>query len=85
MLGDQVRSRVHKFLERRRVGDESLFRVRAATMIRGLLAVVAGRGVLFIPEMASTILLLPFAVAISILLRAAYGTIDSAIDLDWQQ
>ena len=53
----------------------------AATMVRGLLAVVAGTGVLFIPEMASTILLLPFAVAISILCLAAYGTIDSAIIL----
>src|SRR5260370_21572244 len=53
----------------------------AATMIRGLRAVVAGTGVLFIPEMASTILLLPFAVAISILCLAAYGTIDSAIIL----
>lgn len=53
----------------------------AATMIRGLLAVVAGTGVLFVPEMASTVLLLPFAVAISILCLAAYGTIDSAIIL----
>lgn len=53
----------------------------AATMMRGLLAVVAGTGVLFIPEMASTILLLPFAVTISILCLAAYGTIDSAIVL----
>ena len=50
-----------------------------ATMIRGLLAVLAGTGVLFIPEMASTILLLPFAVVTSILCLAAYGTIDSAI------
>lgn len=53
----------------------------AATLIRGLLAVVAGTGVLFIPEMASTILLLPFAVVISILCLAAYGMIDSAIIL----
>lgn len=53
----------------------------AATMIRSLLAVVAGTGVLFIPEIASTILLLPFAVAISILCLAACGTIDSAIIL----
>src|SRR5260370_32173218 len=53
----------------------------AATMIRGLRAVVAGTGVLFIPEMASTILLLPFAVTISILWLAAYGTIDSAMVL----
>jgi hypothetical protein len=53
----------------------------AATMIRGFLAIVTGTGILFIPEMASTILLLPFAVAISILCLAAYGTIDSAIIL----
>lgn len=53
----------------------------AATMIRGFFAVVAGTGILFIPEMASTILLLPFAVVISILCLAAYGTIDSAIIL----
>jgi uncharacterized membrane protein HdeD (DUF308 family) len=52
-----------------------------ATMIRGLLAIVAGTGVLFIPEMASTILLLPFALVISILCLATYGTIDSAIVL----
>src|ERR1700733_9849055 len=52
-----------------------------ATMIRGLLAIVAGTGVLFIPEMASTLLFLPFAVVISILCLAAYGTIDSAIVL----
>jgi|ERR1700677_880977 uncharacterized membrane protein HdeD (DUF308 family) len=52
-----------------------------ATMIRGLLAIVAGTGVLFIPEMASTLLLLPFAIVISILCLAAYGTIDSAIVL----
>jgi len=51
----------------------------ATTMIRGLLAILAGTGVLFIPEMASTILLLPFAVAISILCLAAYGAIDSAL------
>ena len=53
----------------------------ATTMIRGLLAIVAGTGVLFIPEMASTILLLPFAVVISILCLAAYGVIDSAMVL----
>ena len=52
-----------------------------ATMIRGILAVIAGTGVLFIPEMASTIFLLPFAVVISILCLAAYGTVDSAIIL----
>jgi hypothetical protein len=53
----------------------------AATMIRGFFAVVTGTGILFIPEMASTILLLPFAIVISILCLAAYGTIDSTIIL----
>lgn len=51
----------------------------AATMIRGFIAIVMSAGVLFIPEMASTILLLPFAIVISILCLAAYGVIDSAI------
>jgi hypothetical protein len=53
----------------------------AATMARGLLAILAGTAVLVIPEMASTILLLPFAIVISILCLAAYGVIDSAIVL----
>jgi hypothetical protein len=44
-----------------------------AAMIRGLLAIVAGAGVLFIPEMASTLLLLPFALVISILCLATTG------------
>jgi hypothetical protein len=50
-----------------------------ATMFRGFIAIVISTGVLVIPEMASTILLLPFAIAISILCLAAYGVIDSAI------
>ncbi len=50
-----------------------------ATMIRGFIAIIISTGILFIPEMASTILLLPFAIAISILCLAAYGVIDSAI------
>ncbi len=52
-----------------------------ATMVRGLLAILAGTGILFLPEMAATLLLLPFAILISILCLAAYGTIDSAIVL----
>jgi hypothetical protein len=51
----------------------------AATMMRGFIAIVISTGVLFIREMASAILLLPFAIAISILCLAAYGVIDSAI------
>lgn len=53
----------------------------AATMVRGLLAILAGTGILFFPEMAETLLLLPFAILISILCLAAYGTIDSAMVL----
>lgn len=50
-------------------------------MLRGLLAILAGTAVLVIPEMASTILLRPFAIVISILCLAAYGIVDSAIVL----
>src|SRR5437762_8960844 len=52
-----------------------------ATMVRGLLAIVASTGVLFIPQMTSTILLLPFAIVVSILCLAACEMIDSAIIL----
>jgi uncharacterized membrane protein HdeD (DUF308 family) len=51
----------------------------ATTMMRGFVAIVAGTGVLFIPEMASTILLRPYAVGVSVLCLAAYGVIDSAL------
>lgn len=50
-----------------------------ATLVRGIVAIVAGTGVLFLPEMASTILLRPFGVVIAILCLAAYGVVDSAI------
>jgi hypothetical protein len=50
-------------------------------MVRGLLAILGGTAVLVIPEMASTILLRPFAIVISILCLAAYGIVDSAIVL----
>jgi hypothetical protein len=53
----------------------------AATMVRGLLAIVAAMAVLVIPEMASTILLRPFAVVMSICILAAYATMDSAVVL----
>ena len=50
-----------------------------ATLVRGIVAIVAGTGILFLPEMASTILLRPFGVVIAILCLAAYGVVDSAI------
>lgn len=52
-----------------------------ATLVRGVVAVLAGTGVLILPEMASTILLRPFGVVIAILCLAAYGVVDSAIVL----
>ncbi len=51
----------------------------AATLIRGVLALLIGSAVLVIPDMAKTLLLLPFAIAISVLCLAAYGILDSAI------
>lgn len=50
-----------------------------ATMIRGGLALLTGSAVIVFPDMARTLLLLPFAVALSILCLAAYGVLDSAI------
>jgi hypothetical protein len=50
-----------------------------ATVIRGSLALVFGSAVLVIPDMANSLLLLPFAVAVSILCLAAYGVLDSAV------
>jgi hypothetical protein len=50
-----------------------------ATLMRGGLALLFGSAVMVIPDMASTLLLLPFAVAISILCLAAYGVLDSAV------
>lgn len=50
-----------------------------ATVARGGLALLIGSAVMVIPDMTGSILLLPFAVAISILCLAAYGVLDSAI------
>ncbi len=52
-----------------------------ATLVRGVVAIIAATGIVFLPEMASTILLRPFGVVIAILCLAAYGIIDSAIVL----
>jgi uncharacterized membrane protein HdeD (DUF308 family) len=52
-----------------------------ATLVRGVIAIVAGTGIVFLPEMASTILLRPFGVVIAILCLAAYGIVDSAVVL----
>lgn len=50
-----------------------------ATVARGALALIVGSAVMILPDMAATLLLRPFAVAMSILCLAAYGVLDSAI------
>ena len=50
-----------------------------ATLVRGALALIVGSAVIVIPDMATTLLLLPFALAISILCLASYGVLDSTI------
>lgn len=52
-----------------------------ATLARGVLAFAVGFFVFVVPAMARTILLLPFAIVLTILSLAAYGLFDSAIVL----
>jgi len=51
------------------------------TLVRGLLAIFVGCSVIVVPDMATTLLLLPFAVAFSVLGLAMYGILDSALVL----
>jgi hypothetical protein len=48
------------------------------TLARGVLALFAGSAIWFVPEMAGSMLLLPMAVAFSVLGLAAYGVVDSS-------
>lgn len=50
-----------------------------ATMGRGLLALVFGSAVMIFPDLATTLILLPLAVALSVLCLAVYGLFDSLI------
>jgi hypothetical protein len=50
-------------------------------LLRGFLALFAGSFILIIPDMARTLLLLPFAVTLSILGLGAYGVLDSVLVL----
>jgi hypothetical protein len=50
-----------------------------ATMGRGILALVFGSAVMIFPDLATTMIFLPLAVALSVLCLAAYGLIDSLI------
>jgi uncharacterized membrane protein HdeD (DUF308 family) len=49
------------------------------TLVRGFVALIAGSAIMVIPEMARTLLLLPIAIAISILGLAVYGVLDSVL------
>ena len=49
------------------------------TIFRGVLAIVLGSAILVIPDMARTLLLLPFAVAFAVLSLAFYGLADSIL------
>lgn len=49
------------------------------TLIRGLVALLAGSAILVVPDMARTLLLLPIAVTAAIVGLAAYGVLDSTL------
>ncbi len=51
----------------------------AAMMIRGFIAILSATAILFISGLAATLLLLPFAIVISVLCLAAYCVLDSAV------
>lgn len=51
------------------------------TLVRGFLALLVGSAIMVIPDMARTLLLLPVAIAISILGLAVYGVLDSVLVL----
>lgn len=50
-----------------------------ATLGRGILALVFGSAVMIFPDLATTLIFLPLAVALSVLALSAYGLIDSLI------
>lgn len=49
------------------------------TVLRGLLAILIGSAILVVPDMARTLLFLPFAVAFVILSLVAFGIADSVL------
>lgn len=49
------------------------------TILRGVLAILIGSAILVVPDMARTILFLPFAVAFVILSLVVYGIADSVL------
>lgn len=51
------------------------------TLARGFAALLIGSAIWFVPDMARSLLLLPMAVAFSVLTLAAYGVVDSSLVL----
>ena len=50
-----------------------------ATLVRGLLGILAATGILFLPGLSAMILLRPIGVVAAVLCLAAYGIVDSAV------
>ena len=51
------------------------------TLARGFIALFVGSAIWFVPDMAGSLLLLPMALAFSVLALAAYGVVDSSLVL----
>ncbi|MBB5060949.1 uncharacterized membrane protein HdeD (DUF308 family) [Granulicella aggregans] len=51
------------------------------SLVRGLVAILAGLAVLVLPSMITLVFLIPFAILVSMLCLAAYGVADSVIVL----
>ena len=49
------------------------------TLARGFLALLFGSAIWVVPDMAGSLLLLPLAVALTVLALAAYGVLDSLL------
>ena len=60
---------------------ETYARYWIATLARGVVAIFAGMAVFVLPQAITLVFLLPFAILISMMCLAAYGTVDSVIVL----
>jgi len=58
---------------------ERYTRYWVASLVRGIMALIAGLAVLVFPQMVSLVFLLPFAILISMICLAAYGIVDSVL------
>lgn len=60
---------------------ETYTRYWVTSLVRGIVALLAGLAVLVLPSMITLVFLLPFAILISMLCLAVYGVVDSVIVL----